>query len=255
MVPPSWRHLTPAFGSDSPTPNAYRRAKRKCPGGTATIVSSLRATPADRCRQDGGNTEIWYYLLMAIDPYLIDLPDSLEGPRVLLRPYRAGDGLAMFEAVDESRDHLSPWLPWVSGHGSPTDSEATARRCLAQWITREDLTMGMWDRASGRYLGGTGLHRMNWETPSFEIGYWIRKSAEGQGYVTEAVRVLRDFCFDELHAVRLHIRCQRSNVRSAAVPPRVGFELEGVLRNAMKGADGQPVDHLLFSMIPTDPRR
>src|SRR5690348_7131982 len=107
------------------------------------------------------------------NPIMMEVPEEMVGARVLLRPYRAGDGAALWDAVEESRDHIVPWLPWGDTHKTPEDSEAFARRNAAKWILREDLSLSIWDRVSGRYLGGTGLHRIDWAVPSFEIGYWL----------------------------------------------------------------------------------
>src|SRR5579859_6957453 len=142
----------------------------------------------------------------AMPPILRDLPDELYGERVLLRPFRAGDGQALWEATEESRDHIRPWLPWGDDTRAPSDSEAYARRALARWVSREDLPLGIWDRATNRFLGGSGLHRIRWNIPAFEIGYWLRQSAEGQGYMTETVRVLCKFAFETLSANRVEIR-------------------------------------------------
>lgn len=189
---------------------------------------------------------------MAVDPLSIELPSSLEGPRLTLRPYRAGDGANMNEAVNEDVRHLLPWMVWAYKHASIDDSEQVALRCRAAWEAREDLTMAMWDRERGRYLGGTGLHRMQWEIPSFEIGYWIRKSEEGKGYVTEAVRMLTDFAFGELKANRVFLRIATENQRSLVIPPRVGFTKEGVLRNAVVDAHGTLHDLAIFGMTPEE---
>lgn len=185
-------------------------------------------------------------------PILRDLPDELLGPRVCVRPYRSGDGPALWEAVDESREHLRPWMPWVDKHQTVSDSEEVARRLHAQWILREDLTVGLWERDGTRLLGGSGLHRIHWDVPSFEIGYWIRPTAEGQGYVTEAVRLLCGLAFDTLGAQRVFIRCAAENDRSAAVARRLGFRQEGHLRNEGRRPDGRLYDMLVFALTPED---
>lgn len=189
---------------------------------------------------------------MPTDPLLIELPATLEGPRLTIRPYRAGDGKEMHEAVNEDVGHLLPWMVWAYKHASVNDSELVARRCRAAWEAREDLTMAMWDRERGRYLGGTGLHRIQWEIPAFEIGYWIRKSEEGKGYVTEAVQLLTDFAFGTLKANRVFLRIATDNVRSLAIPPKVGFVQEGVLRNAVVDAHGDLHDLAIFGMTPEE---
>jgi RimJ/RimL family protein N-acetyltransferase len=185
-------------------------------------------------------------------PILIDLPDKLASDRTILRPYRSGDGQALFEAVDESRSHILPWMPWGPGHQSPTDSENLVRTWRARWELREDLAVGMWDKATGRFLGGTGLHRIDWHVRSFEIGYWIRESAQGQGHVTDAVNMLTRLAFESLQANRVFIRCASANTRSSAVARRVGYRYEGCLRNSIKDAYGDVHDALMFSLIPDD---
>jgi RimJ/RimL family protein N-acetyltransferase len=189
---------------------------------------------------------------MDIDPLLVELPEFLDGPRIRIRPYRAGDGQAMYEAVNEDVAHLLPWMVWAPKHTSPEASELVVRRCRANWETREDLTMGFWDRESGRYLGGSGLHRIQWEIPSFEIGYWIRASEQGKGYVTETTRVLRDFAFAQLGANRVFLRVATNNPRSLAIPPRLGFVEEGTHRNASVDAEGRLLDLTIFGMTPED---
>ena len=101
-------------------------------------------------------------------------------------------------------------------------------------------------------LGGTGLHPRNWEIGYFEIGYWVRASAEGRGYIAETVRLLTDYAFDTLKANRLEIRCDELNVRSAAIPKRLGYVLEGRLRNDVATSDGRLRTTLVFSLIPED---
>ncbi|MBI3911031.1 MAG: GNAT family N-acetyltransferase [Armatimonadetes bacterium] len=188
-------------------------------------------------------------------PVLIPLPDELLGPRVLVRPYCPGDGAALWEAIEESRQHLQPWLPWEKNHRAPPDSEAYVRRAHREWVLREDLHAGIWERESGRLLGGSGLHPRGWRRCGFEIGYWIRKSAEGHGYVREAVSLLTRFAFERLEARRVEIRCHSRNERSARVAKRLGFTLEGCLRNAGIDNDGQPHDILVFALIPEDYQR
>lgn len=185
-------------------------------------------------------------------PTLVPLPDELRSARVVLRPYRPGDAEAMFAAIDESREHLRPWLPWVDRHATVEDTRDFCARAAARWLTREDLPVAVFDATDGRYLGGSGLHRFSFRDGTYEIGYWLRRSAEGRGYMRETVTLLTGFAFEGLAANRVEIRCDERNERSRRVAERLGFTLEGRLRNTVLDADGQPRNTLVFSLIPEE---
>ena len=187
-------------------------------------------------------------------PILIDLPEEIDGPRVRLRPYRPEDAPAILEAVEESRANLAPWMPWERTFRSLDDARIFVARTRARWILREDLTVGIFERSSGRFLGGSGLHRINWTLRKFEIGYWIRNTAEGQGFVTETVQILTRLAFDTLGANRVEIRMHVDNVRSRRVPERLGYVFEGTLRRLLADAEGRPTDRHFFSLTPEEYR-
>jgi ribosomal-protein-serine acetyltransferase len=94
------------------------------------------------------------------------------------------------------------------------------------------------------------MPRLDWEMRSFEIGYWIRASEHGKGYVTDAVKLLTAFAFQELSANRVFIRCSTKNLRSSAIPRGLGFAHEGIARNSVKDVTGLLHDVDVFSMIP-----
>ena len=187
-------------------------------------------------------------------PILVPLFEELRGERVLVRPYRETDAAALQEAVAESREHVRPWLPFADDHQTVEESLLFIRRVTAHWLVREDLTLGFFDVHTGRYLGGSGLHPRSWDIPFFEIGYWVRRSAEGNGFVSETVRLLTDYAFEMLHANRVMIRCDARNLRSAAVPRRLGFVEEALLRNEAIAQDGSIRSTLIFALTPDDPR-
>jgi len=184
---------------------------------------------------------------------LVPMFDELRGARVLVRPYRQEDAQDLFDAIGESRDHLRPWMPFADAHQAIEESMDWINEQRAKWILREAMNVGIWEVGDGgRYLGGSGLYPHNWSVRYFEIGYWLRRSAEGRGYMSEAVQLLVDFAFSSLNARRLEIRCDELNTRSAAVAVLLGFVREGCLRNDTLTPDGQLRNTLIFSRIPGD---
>ncbi|MES2964932.1 MAG: GNAT family protein, partial [Bdellovibrionota bacterium] len=88
----------------------------------------------------------------------------------------------------------------------------------------------------------------SWKVPRVEIGYWIRKSREGQGLITESTNALTRFAFEVLKVQRLEIRCDSGNRRSEAVPTRLGYVREAVMKNETLATDGESVrDTVLFA--------
>ena len=191
-------------------------------------------------------------------PTLVPVPSLIEGERIVLRPWAPADAPALFEAVNRSREHLFPWLPWAdSAHRTLDDTADFIVRASTWWALRTNLIVGIFDRATGGILGGSGLHAckgaaIEWEIPALMIGYWIAKEHEGKGYVAEAVRLLTCVAFDDLHANRLELRCDADNVRSVKVMERAGFVREGCLRSDGRTRGGALRDTLVYAMVPAD---
>ena len=163
-----------------------------------------------------------------------------------------GDGPKLYAAVKESRDELLPWMPWTKEHGTVEESEASARQARVRFLERTELRMHLFLRESGTLVGSSGLHRIDWSVPKFEIGYWCRTPFAGLGYTTEAVRGISAFAFDTLDAKRVEIRCDPLNRPSARVAERAGFHPEGELRNDTVGTDGALRNTLVFSITSED---
>lgn len=173
--------------------------------------------------------------------FVFPLKDSL-----ILKPLRSGHAPELFELIEQSRPTLRPWMPWTAQMQSAADAEefiATAARLYAD---NDAVTAGLWE--GERLAGVIGFHEINWRSRSAQIGYWLGASFEGRGMMSLAVRAFVDYAFIELDLNRIEIRCATPNRRSRAVPERMGFVLEGVLRQAEKLDDGY-VDHAVYGML------
>lgn len=177
-------------------------------------------------------------------------PDSFETERLLIRAPRPGDGTELYAAVGESLAELKPWMPWASEPRSPSAAEQNVIQAHADFLLRRDLRLHLYLRSDpATMVGGSGLHRIDWDVPRFEIGYWIRTRFSGHGYITEAVRGIAAFAFRELNAERLEIWCDVRNERSAAVARRVGFRHEATLRHNRRDNHGELTSAHGFGML------
>ncbi len=182
-----------------------------------------------------------------VNPVLLDFPDSFDTERLTIRSPMPGDGEELQAAVAESIDDLRPWMPWADHIPTVEEEEDAVRQGRARFLTREDLWLLIFLKGTHTLVGGSGLHRINWDVPRFEIGYFVRSRFAGQGYITEAVRGITRFAFETLGARRVEIHCDARNERSRRVAERTGFELEATLRNHAVAVDGELRDTLIYA--------
>ncbi|WP_462409654.1 GNAT family N-acetyltransferase [Neobacillus sp. Marseille-QA0830] len=171
-------------------------------------------------------------------PILIEFPEEIYTERLLIRKPMPGDGKAVYQAMQASMNELKPWMPWAHRNQTEEDVEANMRDAHVKFLAREDLRLHLYDKGTGEFIGSSGLHRINWDIPKFEIGYWIDTRHSGRGYITEAVEAITNFAFQELKARRVEIRCDTNNSKSRVIPERLGFTLEGILKKDGRSADG-----------------
>ncbi len=186
------------------------------------------------------------------NPILLDIPEGFCSKRLEIRVPRPGDGAALNAAAIESLKNLRPWLPWAQKAPLVEESETFCRTSYSKFLARQDMPLLLWLKDTHTCIGGAGLHRINWDVPKVEIGYWLRTSYTGQGYMTEAVEAIKAFAFDVLRARRVEIRMDISNDRSRRVAERCGFELEGILRNEARTVYGELRDTRVYSKVRTD---
>lgn len=183
------------------------------------------------------------------------LPVAIETRRLIIRPFRPDDASALYEAVDQSRERVGQWLPWVRFYSDQSAAEAFIARCAQNWIDAAELPFGIFERDSGRFLGGIAVHAtklghpIRWDWRIFETGYWLRDGAEGQGYMREATRAIVRFTFQQLGANKLALRCDSRNNASRKVAESIGFERDRTGRHDAIAPDGTIRDSLYFSLI------
>lgn len=185
-------------------------------------------------------------------PILRDFPEQFETSRLLIRAPRFGDGEKVRAAVEESFENLRPWMPWAQTIPTIEDEEEFMRAERLKFLARENLMLLLVLKGTDTLVGCSGLHGIDWQVPKFEIGYWIRKKFEGQGYMSEAVDAITRFAFHVLSAERVEIRVDDNNSKSWRIPERLGFVFEGTLRNDARDVQGNLRDTRLYAQIRSD---
>lgn len=167
----------------------------------------------------------------------------------MLRCWHPADAPLLEEAVEASLEHLRPWMPWANDEPTDLDSRIELLRDFrGKFDLGQDFLYGIFDGDESRVLGGTGLHTKS-GPDSREIGYWIHADHIGQGLATESTAALTKVAFEVDGVSRVEIRCDPGNVRSAAVPAKLGFTHEATLRRAGIAADRSPCDAMVWTLL------
>jgi ribosomal-protein-serine acetyltransferase len=178
---------------------------------------------------------------------------SIETSRLLLSPIDTSDARDLWAAVDASRAHLEPWLPWVPFNVDAEASFRYAEASASDWDNARACRFAIRDRIGRRLIGVVGLEAFAHLHQSVELGYWLRSDTCRKGFMTEAARATVDWAFRTLQAHRIRVAAATDNHASLGVIRRLGFHFEGIARQAER-CDGRWLDHGVFSLLASDAR-
>ena len=142
--------------------------------------------------------------------------NEIRGESLLLRSYRQEDGEALFEGAYEASQNADfrRWMPWCHPGYSRQDGDTFIEHCLELGEKTEEFNFGIFDAASGTFLGGVGLSQFNAAHRFFNLGYWVRPSYQNRGIAAQAARLLAQASFADLHPNRLEIVVAVANMAS-----------------------------------------
>lgn len=160
----------------------------------------------------------------------------------LLEPRHAPE---LFALIDRNREHLGEWLPFPAETRSVEDSRRFIEGRLRALAQGRGFAVGIWHK--GKLAGVVSL-RLHPYSRRGEIGYWLGREFQGKGLITRACRALLRYAFEELKLHRVEIHCASRNTRSRAVPERLGFRQEAVLREACWTAHGMD-DLVIYGLL------
>lgn len=158
--------------------------------------------------------------------------DSIETDRLIIRRPRLSDIDIVHAAKIASLDHLAPWFFWAQDRETMSDRASTVEfihRGMAKHSLKEDFLMLVFNKQTDEFIASSGIHPKHWDAGLFEIGYWANVKALGNGYITEATNAQTRHAFDNMNAKTMTIRAREDNLKSRAVPERLGFDFNGIM--------------------------
>ncbi len=160
-----------------------------------------------------------------MDEKILQLPIEIQGKRILLKKRSLEQAGAVFQLIDQNREHLDSWMPWAKKTRTQKDTEEYLQNAIQEWGEAKLIDYSLYLKDSNTLIGSAGLHTIRWETKTCEVGYWLGKNFEGHGYVSEAVQLLENLAITfGFH--RMYLSCDSQNQKSVNVAVRNRYQLE-----------------------------
>ncbi len=155
----------------------------------------------------------------------------------------------LYDLTAANREYLREWLPWLDQIISRADT-----RAFIESTINESSSGGAPNFAilyKGTLCGVAGFHQISKQHRIGSIGYWLAKDYNGKGIITLVVKELLNIGFDEFNLNKIEIRCAENNIKSRAIPERLGFTYEATLRQC-EWLYSKYVNHAVYSILAVE---
>ncbi|MDP5275308.1 GNAT family N-acetyltransferase [Chengkuizengella axinellae] len=154
----------------------------------------------------------------------------------------------LYDLVSRNEEHLAEWLPWVKGN-KIENTKGFIEAALQKFVNNDGIDCGIFYH--DRIVGVIALHRLDWLNKKTSVGYWLDGSLQGKGIMTKACEAMINYSFHDLQLNRIEIRAGVNNLKSRAIPERLGFEKEGIVRQA-EWVNDRYIHHVVYGLLKED---
>ncbi len=173
----------------------------------------------------------------------------------MLRAVTTEDVAEVTTLLRRNKTHLAPWTPLPATDEDPTTLLSVARaitRQRQQWAEGSHFPFLIVEKGespdAGAIIGRISLNALvRGAFHNTYLGYWIDVNRQGQGLMTEGIRLALGFAFGAAGLHRVQAAIMPRNQASLRVVEKVGFRREGFAQRYLQIA-GKWEDHLLFAI-------
>lgn len=155
------------------------------------------------------------------------------------------------QLVNENREYLAKWLPWVPNSQTPQHYQAYIKQSLTQYANGQAVECAI--EYQGIIVGVCGFKRIDRHLGVAELAYWLGEAYQGNGVMTRACLFMLKYAFNELGMQKVQLSAAIDNKPSRKIANRLGMELEGVIRRQERVGD-QVLDHAVYGIMKEDLR-
>lgn len=166
---------------------------------------------------------------------------------ILLKDIGLEDVEAIFNTIDNERNYLKEWLPFVE----LTEELSFTHQFVENYLNSDKLDFTCAIYYQNQFVGIVGLKDTDPDNQKTEIGYWLSKKFEHRGIMVRSCKTLIDYAFNEMKMNRIQIKAATENFKSQHVAERLGFKREGIERDGELHSRGF-VDLVVFSLLKAE---
>jgi ribosomal-protein-serine acetyltransferase len=182
-----------------------------------------------------------------MEAHNINKTEIIVDKDIRLKVVEPEDAEPIFNTIDNEREYLKEWLPFVEETHDITYTKTFIENTIASHS--HDLTFTI--SYQNQFVGIIGLKDTDLGNRKTEIGYWLSEKFQHKGIVTRSCTALIEFAFNDMNLHRIQLKAATKNLKSQAVAQRLGFTVEGIERDGELHSYGF-VDLKVFSLLKED---
>ncbi len=175
---------------------------------------------------------------------------SLKKENIELKTFSIDEANKLYQLIDKNRNYMGEWLIWVDKTKSVEDVEKMIQSWIESREKGERIHFGIWYQE--KLIGVVYFGSINKDYRKGSIGYWLDSDYQGKGIMTKSCERLIEYGFNDLNLHRIEISCAARNIRSKAIPERLGFTKEGTFRESELIRGGKLVDNDCYALLEQD---
>ncbi|MCK8624616.1 GNAT family N-acetyltransferase [Apilactobacillus sp. TMW 2.2459] len=160
---------------------------------------------------------------------MFDVPEfELNNQKITLEMTNEEHAAGLYEAIDNDRENMRKWLPWVDDMQSIEDEQDFIQYATAEMEKQKLLILTI--KVDDKPMGLIDLHSISNVSKHASVGYWLSSKVQGNGITTKALAEITNLGFNILHLHKIMVLAAVDNYKSKAVPERLDFQHEATLK-------------------------
>lgn len=178
------------------------------------------------------------YQLATMFPFKLDNGTTL-------RPLTVADAKVLFGCINDNRQHLSRWFPWVSETKKIEDSMKFLKKAEVEHLSLSALHLGIFSSGEQKLLGSVAFREIRKADNTGVLGFWLASESENKGIAITACKTLIHYG-KSIGLNHFEIHTSVDNNRAQSLAQKLHFrKVPGIIRSA-EIIDSKLVDHSVF---------